>query len=151
MRSSGYWRSDNGRSRFVYAGLAALTAICGLATRPLRQVIAPELAENIGDALWAVLVYLLIALIWRRQGSGRIALAALMISIAVECSQLCHAPWIEAIRKTTLGGLVIGWGFAWGDLVAYASGIVGCVLLERHFGKKRDAYASHNGKRRDFN
>lgn len=133
MRSSGFWRSDNGRSRFAYAALAALTVSCGLATRPLRRVIAPELAENIGDALWAVLIYLLVAFVWRRQGSGRIALAALMISVAVECSQLCHAPWIEAIRQTTLGGLVIGWGFEWSDLVAYASGIAGCVLLERHF------------------
>lgn len=151
MRSSGYWRNDNGRSRFVYAGLAALTVVCGLATRPLRRVIAPELAENLGDVLWAVSVYLLIAFVWRRQRSGRIALAALMISVAVECSQLFHAPWIEAIRKTTLGGLVIGWGFAWGDLAAYASGIMGCVLLERHFGKKRDEYASHKMKRKDFN
>ena len=150
MRSSGYWRSDKGRSRFVYAGLAALTVICGLATRPLRRVIAPELAENIGDALWAVLVYLLIAFVWRRQAITRIALAALMISVAVECSQLCHAPWLDAIRQTTLGGLVIGWGFAWGDLVAYASGIMGCVLLERHFGKKRDEYASRESEEKRF-
>ena len=113
-----------------------MTLVCGLATRPLRGVIAPELAENLGDALWAVLIYLLIALVWRRQASGRIALAALVVSVVVECSQLCHAPWIEAIRKTTLGGLVIGWGFAWGDLVAYAGGILGCVLLESHFRKK---------------
>ena len=133
MKSSSSWRSDIGRSRFGYAGLAALTVICGLATRPLRRVIVPELAENLGDVLWAVLVYLLIAFVWRRQASSRIAFVALMISVAVECSQLCHAPWFEAIRQTTLGGLVIGWGFAWGDLVAYACGIAGCVLLERYF------------------
>ena len=138
MKSFGSWRSDKGRSRFGYAVLAALTVSCGLTTRPLRRVIAPELAENLGDVLWAVLVYLLIAFVWRQYLSRWIALAALMVSVAVECSQLCHAPWIEAIRKTTLGGLVIGWGFAWGDLVAYASGILGCGLLERHFGKKRD-------------
>ena len=138
MKSFGSWRSDKGRSRFGYAVLAALTVSCGLTTHPLRRVIAPELAENLGDVLWAVLVYLLIAFVWRQYLSRWIALAALMVSVAVECSQLCHAPWIEAIRKTTLGGLVIGWGFAWGDLVAYASGILGCGLLERHFGKKRD-------------
>ena len=137
MKSSGSWQSDKGRSRIVFAGLAALTVVCGLATRPLRRVIDPELAENLGDMLWAMLVYLLIAFVWRRQASRWIALSALMISVAVECSQLCHAPWIEAIRGTTLGGLVIGWGFAWGDLVAYACGIAGCVLLELHFGKKK--------------
>lgn len=113
-------------------------------------MIAPELAENLGDALWVVLVYLLIAFVWRQYLSRWIALAALMVSVAVECSQLCHAPWIEAIRKTTLGGLVIGWGFAWGDLVAYAIGILGCGLLERHFGKKRDEYASRKSEAMRF-
>jgi Cu/Ag efflux pump CusA len=107
-------------------------------------VIAPELAENLGDVLWAVLVYLLIAFVWRQQRSGWIALAALVISVAVECSQLCHASWIEAIRNTTLGGLVIGWGFAWGDLVAYACGIAGCVILESHFKKNQAEDASQD-------
>jgi hypothetical protein len=121
------------RSRLIYAGLATLTIVCGLATRPLRSAIGPALAENIGDALWAVLVYLLIAWIWRRQTSHRIALAALVVSVAVECSQLCHAPWLDAIRRTTLGGLALGWGFAWGDLIAYATGIAGCFLAEKYF------------------
>ena len=121
------------RNRIIYAGLIALTIVCGLATRPLRPEIGPELAENLGDALWAVLVYLLIAWTWRRQSGGRIAVATMAISVAVEFSQLYHAPWLDAMRRTTLGGLVLGWGFAWGDLIAYASGIAGCFMLERRF------------------
>lgn len=121
------------RSRLIYTGLALLTVGCGLATRPLRSVLGAELAENLGDGLWAALVYLLIAWWWRRQTSGRIALAAYAIAVAVECSQLCHAAWLEAIRQTTLGGLVLGWGFEWGDLVAYAVGIAGCFLAEQYF------------------
>lgn len=124
------------RSRFIYAGLALLTLGCGLATRPLRSVIGAAVAENIGDALWAALVYLLIAWLWCRQTSSRIALAAFTVSVAVECSQLCHVAWLEAIRRTTLGGLVLGWGFAWGDLVAYAVGVAGCFLAEQHFRPK---------------
>jgi hypothetical protein len=30
------------------------------------------------------------------------------------------SPWIDSIRHTTLGGLVLGYGFLWGDLVCYA-------------------------------
>ena len=138
------------RSRFIYGGLAVLTVVCGLATRPLSRVFDPGLAENIGDALWAVLVYLLIAFTWRRQVSGRIALAALAIAIAVECSQLCHVSWLDAIRRTKLGGLALGWGFAWGDLVAYAIGIVGCFLLERHFLTKQAADSSHESDAKRF-
>ena len=107
-----------------------------MATRPLRSVVGPGLAENLGDALWATLVYLLIAWVWRRQSSVRIALATYAIAVAVECSQLCHASWLEAIRRTTVGGLVLGWGFEWGDLVAYAVGIAGCFLAERYFRPK---------------
>jgi hypothetical protein len=121
------------RSRLIYAGLATLTIGCGLATRPLRTVLGAALAENIGDVLWAALVYLLLACIGRRQASHRLAVAAFAVSVAVECSQLCHASWLDAIRRTTLGGLALGWGFAWGDLVAYAAGIAGCFLAERYF------------------
>lgn len=124
------------RHRLIYAGFSALTLGCGLATRPSRSVIGPELAGNLGDALWAVLVYLLIAWTWRRQSSGRIAVATLAVSVAVEFSQLYHAPWLDAIRRTTLGGLVLGWGFAWGDLIAYATGIAGCFILERRLRPK---------------
>ena len=145
MISSNFCRSNAGRSRRVYAGLALLTLVSGLATRPLRLVVAPELVENIGDVLWAVLVYLLIAFVWRRQTSGRIGLVALTISIAVETSQLCHVAWLDALRRTTLGGLVLGWGFAWGDLVAYAVGISACVLLERYFARKQNTADSRKG------
>jgi hypothetical protein len=119
------------RSRPIYSGLAALTLVCGLATRPLHRVIGSAFAENLGDVLWAMLVYLLIAFVWRRQAAWRIALATMLISIAVECSQLFHPPWLDAIRRTTLGGLVLGWGFAWGDFVAYALGVAICFALER--------------------
>ena len=36
---------------------------------------------------------------------------------------MSHAPWLEALRRTTLGGLVLGFGFLWTDFVCYATGI----------------------------
>src|SRR5436190_1655381 len=114
------------RKRLIYAGSAVLTLVCGLATRPLRSTIGADWAENLGDGLWVMLVYWLIAFVWSRQSCARIALAAMIISIAVECSQLCHAPWLDSIRRTTLGGLALGWGFARGDFVAYACGVAVC-------------------------
>ena len=46
----------------------------------------------------------------------------MILSIAVELSQLYHAPWIDSIRQTTLGGLILGFGFLWSDLACYAVG-----------------------------
>ena len=45
-----------------------------------------------------------------------------MFFYGIELSQLYHALWIDAIRNTTLGGLIIGFGFLWSDLVCYTIG-----------------------------
>jgi hypothetical protein len=50
-------------------------------------------------------------------------------SIAIELSQLYHAPWIDSIRHTTLGGLILGFDFVWSDLVCYAVGVGIGVLM----------------------
>lgn len=75
--------------------------------------------------------------------AGRPILTRVAISLAlaflVEISQLYHAPWIDSIRQTTLGGLVLGFGFPWTDLACYSVGIVTGSLTEwgiRHFGPK---------------
>jgi hypothetical protein len=60
-----------------------------------------------------------------------IAVLALAFSAAIELSQLYHAPWIDSIRQTTLGGLVLGFGFVWSDLACYAAGVVLGILVER--------------------
>ena len=53
-------------------------------------------------------------------------------------SQLYHAEWIDNIRATTLGGLVLGYGFLWSDLVAYTIGVgVGFLLSLFYGGNKR--------------
>jgi len=37
---------------------------------------------------------------------------------------VCYrAPWIDSIRRTTVGGLILGYGFLWSDLVCYAAGV----------------------------
>jgi hypothetical protein len=95
------------------------------------------LAEYAGDTLWALMLFLLVSTLL----AGRPILVRAAISLAlaflVEISQLYHAPWIDSIRQTTLGGLVLGFGFLWTDLVCYAVGIATASLTEwriRHFG-----------------
>ncbi len=66
--------------------------------------------------------------------AGRPILARAAISLAlaflVEISQLYHAPWIDSIRQTTLGGLVLGFGLLWTDLVCYSVGVLIGVVAE---------------------
>lgn len=95
------------------------------------------LAEYAGDTLWALMLFLLVSTLF----AGRPVLVRAAISLAlaflVEISQLYHAPWIDSIRQTTLGGLVLGFGFLWTDLVCYSVGIATGSLTEwgtRRFG-----------------
>jgi hypothetical protein len=53
-----------------------------------------------------------------------VAVLALMTSYSVEFSQLYQAPWINAIRATTPGHLILGSTFHGPDLAAYTIGVV---------------------------
>ena len=124
------------RDRRLYAGIALLVLSLGLATRPLRHVLPPEVAENLGDTLWAVFVYLLAALVWHRAPTRTLAIGVSLFSAAIETSQLYHAPWIDRIRDTTLGGLVLGYGFSWGDLLCYVIGVCLCAIAEQWLARR---------------
>lgn len=118
------------RTRFVY--LIAATAVCiaGLASRRFRGQLPAFLAEYAGDTLWAVMVFLLVSTLL--VGRPILVRAAISLALAfpVEISQLYHAPWIDAIRQTTLGGLALGFGFLWTDLICYSVGVMIGVIAE---------------------
>lgn len=111
------------RTRFVYIIVATVVVIAGLASRRYRQQLPAFLAEYAGDTLWALMLFLLVSTLLA--GRPVLARAAISLTLAflVEISQLYHAPWIDSIRQTTLGGLVLGFGFLWTDLICYAVGI----------------------------
>ncbi len=105
------------------AGIVVTIAL-GLASRRWPGVLFPDaLGKYPGDALWALMVMFGWACLWPRMGPVRLAALALATSFAVEFSQLYQAPWINAIRSTTPGHLVLGSRFGAMDLVAYAVGV----------------------------
>jgi len=119
------------RSRARSLSLAALTIALGLASRRSRGALPAFVGAYAGDVLWAAMVFLLIAAVWRGASTARVAVAAAAFSLAVELGQLYHAPWIESVRHTRLGGLVLGFGFLWSDLVCYAAGVALAAALDR--------------------
>jgi hypothetical protein len=65
------------------------------------------------------------------QASTRtIACLAMLFSVAIDLIQLYHAPWLDSIRQTTLGGLILGFGFLWIDLMCYVVGVGIGALIE---------------------
>jgi hypothetical protein len=111
--------------------LIALTCLLGLSSRRFAGHLPGFVAAYAGDTLWALALFLFLGLIRPRAATERLAAMALILSLSVEISQLYHAPWIDAIRQTTLGGLILGYGFLWSDLVCYAVGVSLGAVLER--------------------
>ena len=104
--------------------------VLGLATRRFRGALPGFVGAYAGDVLWAAMVYLLMAAAWPSASLRRVALAAATFSLAIELGQLYHAPWIDAVRQTRMGGLVLGFGFLWSDLACYAAGIALAAALD---------------------
>jgi hypothetical protein len=59
------------------------------------------------------------------------AAAAVAIAWCVEFSQIYHARWIDRIRATTMGAMVLGSSFDILDLLWYVVGVTFGVILER--------------------
>ncbi|NTV64927.1 MAG: DUF2809 domain-containing protein, partial [Oscillochloris sp.] len=115
-------RDSPHRARWRIIAAILLVIPLGLLTRsglPMPGLVA----AYGGDTLYATLVFLLVALAWPQAATWRLGLLALGLCVAVELSQLYHAPWLDAIRATTLGRLVLGSGFLWSDLACYAVGV----------------------------
>jgi hypothetical protein len=109
------------RSRWLCAVAVAATIALGLGSRTVA------LPKGIGDALYATMMFWGLALLAPRARASRLAAAALAWCVAVEGLQLDHAPWLEALRATTPGRLVLGQGFHAVDLVCYAIGVAVAV------------------------
>src|SRR5262245_63322290 len=104
--------------------------VLGLASRIYRADLPAFVAEYAGDTLWAVMAFIVIAVLASDWPTRRVAIVALLASYADEVSELYHASWIEAIRNTRLGALTLGYGFLWNDIVCYTVGVALCVLVE---------------------
>ncbi|SHH66448.1 DUF2809 domain-containing protein [Massilia sp. CF038] len=101
----------------------ALVIALGLASRRVPGLFPQVLQNYPGDALWAVALFLCIALLRPAMPCGMLASLALIVAWVDEFAQLIQAPWLVALRRTTAGHLVLGSGFDPLDLVAYAIGI----------------------------
>jgi hypothetical protein len=133
-------------TRLVY--LTATMAIIGLglASRNFPGLLPSSLGKYPGDALWTLMMLTALGVIRPAWRIRRLAGSALLISYAVEFSQLYHAPWIDAVRATTLGHLVLGSAFSWRDLLAYTvgagMGMLAGALLPQH----RRLHGARGGK-----
>lgn len=107
--------------RLRYPLAAPLVVAMGLAS---RSSLAPALVRTwAGDPLYGVLIYVLVRAALPGAARRRSGLVALSLCALVEVSQRWHPAWLDAVRASRLGALVLGRGFRWSDLAGYAVGV----------------------------
>jgi hypothetical protein len=117
------------RRLYLIAALFATVAL-GLASRKFPWLFPSALGKYPGDALWAQMVYWSVGLVFPSASVARVASYALAVSYADELSQLYQALWINQIRATSIGHLILGSSFSWLDLLSYTVGVGLCALIE---------------------
>ncbi|MFF1419175.1 DUF2809 domain-containing protein [Streptomyces sp. NPDC058280] len=130
-----------GRVRLVAGGVALLTVAGGLG---VRAVAAGDVAKYAGDALYTVLVYVLIVLAAPRVRPLVAACVALAFSCAVELLQLTGVP-AELAARSVVARLVLGSTFNAPDLLWYAVGAAVAALVHRSVTVRRGAPGAPRG------
>lgn len=126
--------------------MMVVTGVLGLGSRHFSHLLPFWLAKNLGDALYATLVFWLVRFL--RPGGATLpaAFAAALFCFLIEFGQLYHTPWIDGVRHTTAGRLMLGIGFHATDLACYVAGVglaVGVEALGRGGYKKGGKRESH--------
>ncbi|PEA78157.1 DUF2809 domain-containing protein [Bacillus wiedmannii] len=111
------------RNRLLYALFTIVIIILGLSSRKLAFALPHLLNAYLVDALWALMIFTGFGFLFPKIDTKKVAFISLLFCYGIEVSQLYHAEWIDSIRATTLGGLVLGYGFLWSDIVAYTIGV----------------------------
>lgn len=117
--------------RVLYFIITSLVMIMGLLSRKFMFIFPKNIAPFIGDMFWAMMVYFGFRFLFPKLSLLKSFNIALIFSFGIEISQLYQANWINSIRKTTIGGLVLGHGFLWMDLISYTIGIIIAVIIDK--------------------
>lgn len=128
------------RNRLVAIAAGVLVTATGLVWRSGHLPLSPFLTKYGGDALWALLVFIGCGFLLPRAFTLKIAVMSLGFACSIEFLQLYHAPWIDSLRATLPGRLVLGSTFNPPDLIAHAAGVVAGTFCEAfcRSGSQRD-------------
>jgi hypothetical protein len=109
--------------------------IAGIASRRLRSGLA-LIDNDLGEALYAALAYVLLGIAWPRLKPARKALITAVAMVAIEAFQLTNVPARFAASANIglkLLAIVLGTTWSWRDLLGYAVGIAVVALLDYFF------------------
>ncbi len=106
-----------------------LSIVCivpfGLMTKFYRGPGQGWLNDAFGGVPYEIFWMLIVAYLWPRLPPRTVALLVFAVTCLVEFLQLWQPAWLQTIRATLPGRLVLGNAFTWSDFLYYA---IGCWL-----------------------
>jgi len=113
----------------VWLWLVLLIAL-GLGSRRLAGV-PGWITLYAGDVAWGAMFFVLFCAVRPTLTTARAWLAALLTTELIEFSQLYHSRWLDALRATRGGGLLLGHLFLWTDVASVALGATLAAVTDR--------------------
>ena len=120
--------------RLYYLIATLLTMVIGWLSRRYTEG-GDFIHDYVGDAIWAGMIYLGFRFLMPSQTIKTAFVSALVFCYAIEISQLNQSDWLNELRHTTLGGLVLGFGFLWSDFLMYTLGILVAAWMDKKIVK----------------
>lgn len=132
-KSSGLLKFDEMlKTKSTYFILVVATIVGGLLSRHVNGI-----PLFIGDILWGLMVYFIARFLFIGRKIKWAVAVSLIFSYSIEFSQLYQAPWINNIRHTVIGGLVLGYSFLWSDMVCYTIGVTIGLSIDSSLKQKK--------------
>jgi hypothetical protein len=122
-------------NRLHYFIAVAVTMFVGLMSR--RYSVGGDFIHDyVGDAIWAGMIYFGFRFLLPSAKIKSAVIAALTFCYAIEISQLNQSEWLNQWRRTTIGGLILGFGFLWSDFLMYTIGIIVAAFVDKFLKKE---------------
>lgn len=118
------------RNSLLYFTLLFIIIPVGFASRARPELFSPFLAEYLGDPLWTAMIYFGLCLIFPKTSILKLFFVTLSFCYFIEITQLCQAPWLNAIRSNLIGALILGHGFMWSDIICYTVGALFAAAVD---------------------
>lgn len=116
--------SERGRLRAALAVFVVLLVPVGYWLR-IRSPLPAGIRDGVGGALYVIFWSAVAWWIWPKASPWRVVVVVLFTTCALEWLQLWHPAWLEALRATLPGRLVLGTTFDPTDFPPY---VIGAVL-----------------------
>lgn len=119
----------------------ALLIAFGLGSRRLSGL--PDwITLYAGDVAWGAMFFALFCAARPSLSIASAWLAAVVTTELIEFSELCHSPWVDALRATRVGGLLLGHVFLWSDVFCVALGATLAAAAELAWRNSSEVRAS---------